>query len=184
MTLPSTALQSLLRGTFIMARVCKKCGIEKELESFAKDSRCKNGRLHECKDCKNLYHKQRYYDNPQKYIDTQKKSVDKRRSAGKDVYKGVRAYRKRYPEKHNARQQMREALKISRVPSWATEQDNRDISAMYALAKKLESLTGVVYHVDHIIPLNGTNVCGLHTPRNLQILEASLNVKKSNKFVW
>jgi len=65
------------------------------------------------------------------------------------------------------------------TPPWA---DLDKIEEIYLMACKLTKETGVSHHVDHIIPLSNKLVCGLHVPENLQILTASENFKKSNKF--
>jgi len=65
----------------------------------------------------------------------------------------------------------REAIK-QRTPVWSNEET---ILEVYKKATKNE-------HVDHIIPLQGKRVSGLHVHNNLQILPASENLSKSNKF--
>jgi len=91
-------------------------------------------------------------------------------------------WQKANPEKQNAINAKRRAAKLKRTPPWLTPEHLEQIKAFYALAKSLEKSTGVVHHVDHIVPLQGDNVSGLHVPWNLQVITASENCSKNNKF--
>ena len=70
-------------------------------------------------------------------------------------------------------------LRIQAIPKWA---NIKEIEKIYKQAQELELQDGIKRHVDHIIPLQGKNVCGLHVEYNLQILTEEENLKKSNKF--
>lgn len=76
----------------------------------------------------------------------------------------------------------RYTVRKQRLPIWLTEENKLQIKAMYMLASSLTKTTGIQWHVDHIIPLQGKNVSGLHVPENLQVIQGSLNNMKSNKF--
>ena len=91
-------------------------------------------------------------------------------------------YNKERPEVRAAHAAKRRAYHKNATPAWLTEQQKQDMKAMYALAKKFEKLCNVDYHVDHIVPLAGKDVCGLHVPWNLQILAASMNFSKGNSY--
>lgn len=73
----------------------------------------------------------------------------------------------------------RRHVQRERVPPWA---DTAAIRSVYAEAARRTKETGIAHHVDHIIPLRGELVCGLHVPANLQILTAAENSRKQNKF--
>lgn len=75
----------------------------------------------------------------------------------------------------------RKACQKSRTPSWLSKEHKQQILTFYKEAKRLSSETGITYHVDHIVPLQGKLVCGLHVPWNLQIIPAKDNLTKSNK---
>ena len=60
--------------------------------------------------------------------------------------------------------------------------DIQEIEIIYEACKQRCLDTQRPHHVDHIVPLQGKRVCGLHVPWNLQILTAADNLRKSNKF--
>lgn len=80
----------------------------------------------------------------------------------------------------NAWSMARYATEKQRTPQWA---DFGAIEKFYAAAHRLTAETGIQHHVDHVIPLCGETVSGLHVETNLQVLTALENVKKRNKFV-
>lgn len=66
-----------------------------------------------------------------------------------------------------------------RTPSWA---DRGLMLGFYRIARRISQCTGIRFHVDHIIPLCGRLVSGLHVPANLRVIPAKINVHKSSKF--
>lgn len=74
------------------------------------------------------------------------------------------------------------AAKRNACPSWLTEADKKSIIDIYQLRQDISEKTGVVHQVDHIVPLQGKHICGLHVPWNLQLLTAAENNKKNNSF--
>ena len=71
--------------------------------------------------------------------------------------------------------------KYRAMPSWLTKEDKADIAEVYKECKQTTEETGVQHHVDHIIPIHGKNVSGLHVAWNLQVVPASYNLSKKNK---
>mgnify|MGYP002630874467 CR=1 FL=1 len=69
-------------------------------------------------------------------------------------------------------QAKRRAAELQAVPAWS---ETLAIEEFYELRPE-------GYHIDHIVPLQGVNICGLHVLCNLQYLTAQDNLSKGNRF--
>ena len=81
-------------------------------------------------------------------------------------------WKKENPELVNANTAKRRAAKLQAIPPWA---DLEKIKDFYKNCPE-------EHHVDHIVPLRHSLVCGLHVSENLQYLTAEENLKKGNSF--
>ena len=146
---------------------CSKCGEVKPLTDFYSHSECAGGRRPECKIC----HKKKVatYHHDQ---ETRKRIVAKKA----EYYKANKETRDAQIGASNAK---RRALKLKATPRWA---DYDAIRREFELAKWCSKVMGESYHVDHVIPLRGKFVCGLHVHTNLQVIRGSENASKNNRF--
>lgn len=67
------------------------------------------------------------------------------------------------------------------TPKWLKRDDWILIKMQYRLARYLTKVTGVLWVVDHIIPLQGQGICGLHVPSNLRVITHIENSRKGNR---
>lgn len=137
----------------------------------------------------------KYLENNREYIFAKRKEwyyanheqqKEARREWRKANHEKMQAYKKKYaknnPHQNRHNVSMRRAAKIQRTPCWLTEDDKVLIQRKYALAHKKTKNTGEKWVVDHILPLRGELVSGLHVPANLRVIKHTTNSRKSNKY--
>ena len=183
----------------MLTKYCYKCTTNKPVESFGKNKSKKDGLSTECRLCKRHCDKQYYQDNSNQVKQTvakyRAKNPEKVSQVKKDWYElhkehvvqkskkwaeinpqKMRQSRKKYNSlndgKKNALLAKYRATKIQATPPWF-EKDLVEI--VYIKANEWG------FAVDHIIPLQGKNVCGLHCWANLQLLDPLLNSSKGNR---
>ena len=95
------------------------------------------------------------------------------------IYERNKAYRIANSGKYRAHAMKRVAAKNNATPPWSNLDD---ILFFYEEAARLTAKTGIPHQVDHIVPLQGKTVCGLHVVWNLQVLPAVENQSKNNHY--
>lgn len=169
-----------------MIGICKDCNEEKPLKPRG------NNRYYSwCVDCQKVRNKAYYQANKDKCYANGKRWVDKNREKhnatcrnsyvkNKDRHrKNVYDWRVRNEEKQKAYTNFRRRRQRSATPPWA---NLLQIKQMYMFAQHISKKTGIKHHVDHVIPLNGEFVSGLHVIENLAVVPALDNIRKSNQF--
>ncbi len=92
-------------------------------------------------------------------------------------------FRRNYREKKHeyyARVRARKVTLMLAQPKWV---DQSQIAQIYKLCIDITEQSGIVHHVDHIVPLRGEGVSGLHVPWNLRVIPASENLSKGNRIL-
>jgi hypothetical protein len=91
-------------------------------------------------------------------------------------------YRANNKGKINALCAARKKVVKQRTPNWLTSFDRLKIKCLYQLAAMYTQENAESWHVDHVIPLQGANVSGLHVPNNLRVIRGIDNIQKKNKY--
>jgi hypothetical protein len=94
----------------------------------------------------------------------------------------TKRYRQAHPDQTTAWAVASVARRSKRVPNWLTPDDKWMLKEAYSLAKLRTKLFGFVWEVDHVLPLRGSLVSGLHVPTNIQVIPKALNRAKRNVY--
>lgn len=170
---------------------CSCCLQEKSLSLFFKDTSVKNGHRAACKDCMGAkaakwrednkeykaQHDKQYQESNMSYIKEQKKKYRQENKTA--IATSLKRWAQANPDNCNARNSKRRAAKLNATPKWA---DLKKVAVYFEYAKLCTKVLKKQFHVDHIVPLRGQTVCGLHVPANLQVLPAVLNHSKNNRW--
>lgn len=183
-------------------KFCSKCRFEKDRSEFHKNKARYDGLNNFCKPCAKVSGRKYRQEHPEK----NKERCDRWRFNNRDKWNEIsRKYREENPEyyeqyflenadrervrksqwkkdnphkvqQYNAK---RRASERNATPLWA---DEWIINEIYELSVLRSEMTGIEWHVDHIVPLISDVVCGLHTEHNLRVITAAENYKKNNRF--
>jgi len=147
-----------------MEKTCTRCQTAKDLGAFPLE-KAKSKHHPWCKECHRAFQRER--------------------RANKDILRRDLDQQKEYRQRRRGHRRKNDnddrARGINRMPAWLTPDHHQQMKDIYELAHDCTIMTGEVHTVDHIVPLCGFNVSGLHVPWNLQVLPADLNWSKARR---
>ncbi len=121
----------------------------------------------------------------QRYYEANKETVIARAQSRPD--KDKRRYKKNHkianPDMYKEMVSLRRRRFRQATPKWLSVGQRMEIRLKYRLAIELSRVTGIRYAVDHVVPLQGETVCGLHVPWNLEVIPQEENLKKYNRLI-
>jgi 5-methylcytosine-specific restriction endonuclease McrA len=151
---------------------CAMCGQQKTPESFywypyiTQQGKNSIRRESRCKECARQRRRDRYAEDPVKDLASSGDWKIRNKEPQAE-------YRRMRRAAHSSYEAKRRAAKLQRTVVWA------DLDAINDIYDKATA-TGLT--VDHIIPLQGVRVSGLHVQNNLRLLSKSENSRKKNSF--
>lgn len=146
-----------------------------------------------CFECQALFHvmANREWDkrNPDKRREYDLRNKARAKAAGKKAKPATpeqREQKRRYVKEnagaHRALVANRRMAKANATPAWLTVADNKLIAQMYRESALMTKCLGREFNVDHIVPIQGKTVCGLHVPANLRVISAEINNRRPR--IW
>jgi hypothetical protein len=168
-----------------VTKVCTTCHVCKPLTDYSPRKNRPLGVHYSCKPC--LAERAKLQRKVKGSTEDQKQAARDRAARWREAFpqqnrEMKKSWRLKNLHVKTAANARRRAARMKASPAWLSEDQRRQMQDTYWLARDLKAITGEDYHVDHIVPLQGKNVSGLHVPWNLQVLPADINLSKRNTF--